>query len=252
MLKRLNAAKWYLLVGLITYIVFLVANFPVSIAVNGLQKIVPQLPVSISKATGTLWNAEATISQAIVGPTHVQWSLQASSLLTGVAVLNLYAKNAKAEITTTLALSNQQMVLNNTKGTIYPPLINLFIRDQHASMQGDISIDQLDLVINRSPLSAGESRGQIVWQGGDVKYKSGNKHKTTTLPMIIGKISDDSGQLTMKFHEEDGTQVASAFIKPDGWAGAKIKRRLVDLIGEKVPGNSSPDTNIFELSEKIF
>jgi hypothetical protein len=251
-LKRLNAAKWYLLIGVIAYGVFLLVNFPVSVAINGLQKIAPNLPVEISQPDGSIWNGQATITQPILGPTHIQWSLHIASLLTGSIALDLQAKSTKANIKTEIDLSQSNIVISNTKGSIYPSLINPLIHAQNAKMQGDITIDQLNAEISFDPIAAKNSQGQIVWQGGDVKYKNGRNQKTATLPIIIGRVSDNEGQLTMTLHEEDGTQIASAFVKPDGWAGAKIKRRLVDLVGEKIPGSSAPDTDIFELSEKIF
>ena len=145
MLKRLNAAKWYILVGIFAYIIFLLVNLPVSVALKGLQQVMPKLPVQISQAKGTLWAGNAVVSQPHIGRTQVAWDIQLSSLLMGQAELDLSINSPKINLQTSGIASQTQISLSDTKGSVSAAMINQFIRAQGAQMSGDISIDQLEV-----------------------------------------------------------------------------------------------------------
>ncbi len=62
----------------------------------------------------------------------------------------------------------------------------------------------------------------------------------------------DKGELMAQVNTEDGQAVAQANLKTDGWGSVAVQKRMVDLLGEPWSNKTSPDSTIFELSEKLF
>jgi len=85
-----------------------------------------------------------------------------------------------------------------------------------------------------------------------VSYPKGRKSKNANLPMLVVDLSADKGELMAQVNTEDGQAVAQANLKTDGWGSIAVQKRMVDLLGEPWSNKTSPDSTIFELSEKLF
>jgi general secretion pathway protein N len=50
----------------------------------------------------------------------------------------------------------------------------------------------------------------------------------------------------------DGQDVGKGYVQPDGWAGIRIRRRFLDILGLQWPNNVEAEKVIFEASQKLL
>jgi general secretion pathway protein N len=243
--------RWFIAVGILAYIIFLLALFPVSL----IQKwIVPAgLPVQVVAASGTLWHADLKLNHPELGSIDASWQIKPARLLVGKLAAELQIKHPEFKASARVSASPAGVVnLRDVKLFISPGVVNRFIAAQGASLSGDIDLNNAEFsfdVPNRKTLSA---QGRIIWQGGRVTYRVGAQNKSAQLPILLGNIHQDAGQLLLSLTTTEGDELASGQVKPDGWAGIGIKRRLIDVVGESWPSTAPADATVFEASHKIF
>lgn len=240
-----------IVVGILAYVVFLLALFPINIAYKLVEP--KGLPVSVEALSGTLWNGEAIVKQRDLGRLDLNWELSPLSLLVGQVSAKVDVKSQKANLKGAVNASASGVVeISDTKGFVSADLVNQFIRRQRASLAGDFELMGLNLIYDVNAKHAESASGRLIWQGGQVNYPMGRKKKSATMPMLVADLGADNGNLTANVVTTEGEQLGQANLKNDGWAGVAIKRRLVDLAGEKWPGKGGADSTIFEVSEKVF
>ena len=245
-----------ILVGILAYLVFLLALFPINIAYKILN---PQgLPVSVEALSGTLWQGSGVLKERQVGRLDVTWSLNPWALVTQQVSADVKVKGQQVRFNGHIDLGLQSfhipatIQISDAKGYVAADLVNQFARQQRASIQGDLELSALNLSYNLLEKQAQSASGRLVWQGGQVAYPVGRDKRTANMPMLVGQLSTESGNLLANVSTTSGEAVAQANLKNDGWAGIAIKRRLLDLAGEKWPGQGNADTSVFEVSEKVF
>ena len=70
--------------------------------------------------------------------------------------------------------------------------------------------------------------------------------------MLIGNISKPADNVDLEITDTEGQSIGTGFIQPDGWSGLKIRRRLLDLLGQQWPDDVAEDAIIFEVSQKLL
>ncbi len=245
-----------ILVGILAYLVFLLALFPINIAYKLLN---PQgLPVSVEALSGTLWQGSAVLKERQIGRLDVAWSLSPWALMTQQVSAELKIKGQQVRFNGHVNLGLQSFHLpasiqvSDAKGFVAADLVNQFSRPQRVSVQGDLELSSLNLSYNLMEKQAQSASGRLVWQGGQVAYPVGRDKRTANMPMLVAQLAAESGNLLANVSTTSGEPVAQANLKNDGWGGIAIKRRLLDLAGEKWPGQGDADTSVFEISEKVF
>src|SRR5690554_7246293 len=84
MLKRCWQARWYILLGLITFLVTLALTTPLHFIWRYLEPQIGGLPVEVSQIRGTIWQGRAQLKiqqLPVLGPIDSQWQLQFLPLL---------------------------------------------------------------------------------------------------------------------------------------------------------------------------
>lgn len=251
-MAKAKGNKKLIIVCVLAYIVFLMAMFPL----NVIYKLVDPkgLPVEVLSVSGTIWNGDITIKHRQAGQINGKWTLPVSSVLIGQLApsLELKGQSLEAEMDASINLLTGDVSVENGKGYLQSSLVNQFIRANRANIQGDFELSNLALKLNLKDKTASHVNGRLVWSGGQVKYPKGRKQSTATMPMLVADLKLVDKEVQALVNTTEGQTVASANIKPDGWAGVAVKKRLIDLVGEPWPNKASADTTVFEVSEKIF
>ena len=240
------------IVSVLAYIVFLLAMFPINIAY---QLLAPKnLPVQVVAVSGTLWNGEVIFKHALSGQVQLGWQLSAFDLLFGQINSDLKVKSSQLEGQgqVFISLLSGDIKIAHTQAFVNAALINKPLRNQRVSIQGDVELNDTNIVFNWHDKQTSVANGRLLWMGGDVKYPKGRTSKNANLPMLVADISSSDGELLVQVNTEEGLVVAKANLKTDGWASVAVQKRMVDLLGEPWSNKASPDSTIFELSEKIF
>ena len=237
--------------GILAYLLFLLALFPISL----LQKWIPKesLPVSVENLSGTLWEGAAIVKQREVGRLDIAWDLSLSSILTGQLASDIEVKGQKFNFEGFVGYGlGGSIDVRNAQGYLTAELVNQFTRRQQATLNGDFELSGLNLVYDLNAKQAKSAEGRLVWQGGMVSYPVARKKTQSEMPMLVAQFGANEGNLQAEVTTTDGQSVGQLNLKSDGWAGIAIKRRIVDLAGQKWPGKGNADTTVFEVSEKVF
>jgi len=241
-----------LYVSVLAYFVFLVAMFPINIAY---QLVNPKgLPVQVVAVSGTLWDGEVVIKHSMTGQVRLNWQLSPLGLLLAQVNSQFEVKGAQLEGKGELSvgLISGDLELSHVSAYINAALINKPLRSQRVTMAGDVELNDSTIVFNWKDKKTSLAQGRLIWMGGDVSYPKGRKSKNANLPMLVVDLSADKGELMAQVNTEDGLAVAQANLKTDGWGSVAVQKRMVDLLGEPWSNKTSPDSTIFELSEKLF
>lgn len=251
-MAKAKGNKKLIIVCVLAYFVFLLVMFPLNVIYKILDP--KGLPVDVLSVSGTLWDGEVTVRHRQAGQFNAVWTLPAVNVLAGQLSPSLEIKGqaVEAEMDASFNLLSGNLTIENGKGYVQSGLVNQFIRASRANIQGDFELSNLNVTVNLQDKTASDVNGRLVWTGGQVKYPKGRKQKTTTMPMLVADLSLVNNEVQASVNTTEGQSVASANIKPDGWAGVAVKKRLIDLVGEPWPNKASADTTVFEVSEKIF
>lgn len=240
-----------IIVSILAYIVFLLAMLPLNLVY---QWVKPTLPVQVVSVSGTLWNAEVVAKHKLTGQVRVNWQLSALPLLWGSAQTQLKIESAGVQasaIVTASALTGE-LDAQGVNAYVSAGLINQALRVNRVTMQGDVELSNASLGLNVFERQAHKAQGNLVWVGGNVSYPKGRKSKSANLPMLVAKLTTDNGELKAHVTTAEGLAVAKAYVKPDGWGGVSVMKRMIDLVGEPWPNKASPDSTIFDVSERLF
>ncbi len=243
--------RWIIAVGILAYLFFLVALFPINMAHKLIK---PEgLPVEIVGLTGTLWDGGAVLKHPSAGRVDLDWRLHPSSLLMGSLNVDIDLKSPVVRLNGNAKVgAGRVLELNNIDGYLTSDVVNGVLRSQRTQIEGDLELSKANLVYDLGQRKAELAEGRLVWQGGNVQYPAGRQKKSSKMPMLVANLRADQGNILATVTSAEGDVVAEANVKSDGWAGVAIKRRLIDLAGEQWPNKAQPDTTVFEVSEKIF
>jgi len=78
------------------------------------------------------------------------------------------------------------------------------------------------------------------------------KPVNATLPMLVGKLNKPADNVELSLTTTEGDAIGSGYLQPDGWGGVAIKRRFLDILGQKWPKDVDEETVIFEVSQKLL
>lgn len=243
--------KKLIIVSILAYFVFLLAMLPLNVVYQVLQ---PKLPVQVLSVGGTIWNGELVVKHNYTGQLNARWSLSILPLLWGSVEADVEADSNTAELKGLVTFNglSGELTVQNLDAFVQASLINRFLRANRTSIQGDVELSKAQLAYNLFDRQANLASGNVIWAGGDVNYPKGRKKKTANLPMLVAKLNAEGGELKATVTTTEGQPVAKAYVKPDGWAGVSVMKRMVDLVGEPWPNKAAADSVILDVSERLF
>lgn len=253
MLSALRAARWYLLLGLFAFLVFLAINTPLHFLWSKVEPELGRLPVKVEQLGGTLWEAEFQIVEKQLGVLTGQWKLRPASLLSAAPMLDVTLEGEAIRFEGVVTVEpNQQLRIEYGSAYIDSSIAEPMLKKARAKLAGNIEANNLNLVIDPQSKQVLSAAGDLVFSGGDAAFKVQGKMVDVELPMMVGKLEMDGADTLLKVTNTDKEGLADLFLKPDGWAGVKVKRRFLDAIGQPWKASSTADTVIFEVSQKFL
>lgn len=241
----------FILVGLISYLSFLIASLPASLVWNYIS---PQLPLkslqlNVNGVSGTAWKGEALIaSRGVEGV--LGWDISFLGLLTGQLPVELELKSNVGALDTTARFFSNGIELSDTKGRINLQSLNPVLKPQRITLNGTLKIDSLTVGLFDGVVTT--ANGLFGWTGGRVEYPAGREIHGNEFPSFTGELAQKAGVTALTIKDAESSINAIEGIMDDkGVATLKIKRRLLDLANEPWPENSSPSDVVFKIQRKV-
>ena len=253
MLHALWRGRWYWLLGFFAFLITLVVTAPLHFLWPYVQPQLPPLPVKIQQVSGTLWDGQAQLTQRQVGQLDVNWQLSPWSLLTGVANLNLAVTGNGVRLQgQAQANVRQQLTLSYIQGYLDANVMSQELRRNQVSLVGNFELSQFNARFDGQARQLLEATGQLVFSGGPASFLVNRKTVNVEMPMLVAQISRPTEQAEVNIATVDGEAIGQAFLQNDGWGGVALRRRFLDIVEQPWPGESTPDTIIFEVSQKVL
>jgi hypothetical protein len=143
--------------------------------------------------------------------------------------------------------------LRDVRAKVSEGLINRSLKSAAASMTNPvfINIQKVDWDWG----SFAEASGRIAWEGGLVTYRAGRNREELSAPSMMGSLSSEDGSLVLTFAnnaETGAEELVYARLSGQGLGLIQIRRRLLDVVGQRWAANSQAEDIIFEVSQQIW
>ncbi|GLQ29712.1 type II secretion system protein N [Litoribrevibacter albus] len=253
MWSAVKAARWYVFLTVLLFIFFLIVYMPAQFALMLAGDTLARSPVKIDSVSGSVWKGRGIASyQNLRG--DIEWSVNGLSLLTLHPEIALNLKvGRETEISAKVKVSDSTLSLNNLSGSLQVPLLNPYLKAQRVSGQGVVKLYDLSIDIDHSAKLINNAEGRLLWQDAKASYPGPKGIESISLPDVAGRLShDDKGAVLNVLSGKDGAALASVFVMNQGWAGIKVRKRSVDMVGQTWVGNQQPDDVIFQVREKLW
>ena len=259
MLRAVWSAKWYILLGLLAFILTVVATTPIHFLWKYAEPYARDLPVRIQNPTGTLWQGRADVGVPQAGTIATDWKLSPLSLLLGNADLALNAEGENirltgaAQATGLYAGMPARVIIEDLNGYLDSSALAPLLMQARANLDGSFELSRLNADISIADQGINDISGQLVYSGGQLRARVERQSIDTELPMLVANIVMDGPKVTVPVATADGDPLGQLFLQEDGWGGMTVLRRAVDIAGQSWPDKQADaDTVIFEVSQKFL
>jgi general secretion pathway protein N len=251
-LKAIWSAKGYILIGLISYVIFVVLTAPLGFIWPKIQPKLGSLPVQVISIDGTLWQGQVQLQSSQVGLISAQWDIQISDLFSGRLTALIGANGDELKFNGLVSTDGKQVEISNSEAFMSSRYLKPLLRQGRASLKGNFELNSFSSQISLTDKQINTAQGRIVFSGGDVSFPIDGKNISAELPILIGSISKPGDNVDLEITDTEGNSIGSGYVQPDGWAGIVIRRRLLDMLGQNWPADVSEDAVIFEVSQKLL
>ena len=259
MLRAVWSAKWYILLGLLAFILIVVATTPIHFLWKYAEPYARDLPVRIQNPTGTLWQGRADVGVPQAGTIAADWELSPLSLLLGNADLAINAEGENirltgaAQATGLYAGMPERVIIEDLNGYLDSSALAPLLMQARANLDGSFELSRLNADISLADQGINDISGQVVYSGGQLRARVERQSIDTELPMLVANIVMDGPKVTVPVATADGEPLGQLFLQEDGWGGMTVLRRAVDIAGQSWPDKQADaDTVIFEVSQKFL
>lgn len=251
-MKAIWSAKGYVLIGFISYIVFVVLTAPLEFIWPKIQPELGPLPVQIETIHGTVWQGQVQLKTPQVGQINAVWDIQISDLFFGQLTALITVSGDELKFSGRVSTDGEQVAISDSDAFMSSNYLQPLLRQGRASLKGDFELSDFSSRISLSDKQIHSAEGRLVFSGGDVSFPIDGKSISAELPILVGNISKPSDNVDLQIIDTEGHSIGRGYVQPDGWAGLVIRRRLLDLLGQKWPDDVDEDAIIFEVSQKII
>lgn len=253
MLSVLWSARGYLLLGVFAFLVFLLVTVPLHFIWPYAKPSLKTLPFQVQQVSGTLWMGELQLEQRQFGAATLAWHLSPWSLLALKPSAEFSLMHEQAEFSGALSVSAaQQIEILNGQGYLDTELAKPALRRERIELEGALEISDLAATFDLAQSHLSDVSGRIVFTGGEARFPIQRKSIATEVPMLVGNLGMESDKAVLNLMTTEQQALGQGFLQPDGWGGVAIKRRLIDVLGQKWPQQAEEDTVVFEVSRKIL
>lgn len=255
MLKRCWQARWYILLGLITFIITLALTTPLHFVWRYVEPQLQGSPVQISQVRGSLWAGRMQVNVpelAVLGNIQGQWQLELLPLLGGKAKLKLNLEGQDLRLKLPVSLSASTAKIEGGEGFLQLEALNSLLQQQRGSAQGQVELQQLESTILWRAQSIQNLAGRLTYTGGEISLLVDGNPVNAEMPPLVGRLGMEQERAVVDILTLENASLLQGYLQPDGWAGLSLKRRFLDVIGQQWPAKAEADTVIFEVSQKVM
>ena len=251
-MKKIWSAKWYVLIGLMSYLIWLTITAPLEYVWPKIQPYAPPLPVKIQQVQGTVWQGQADIMVPNVGKVIANWDINVTDLFFGKLSAQVDAKGQELKFNGMVSGTAEQIEVKQAKAFLSSHYLKPMLKQGRSSLTGDFELNKFNGLFSITDKQILAAEGQLLFSGGDVSFPLDGKNVNATLPILVGLIQKPEDKVEVKITNTDGENVGDGYIQPDGWAGIGIRRRFLDILGLQWPAEIAADKVIFEASQKLL
>lgn len=260
MLSAIWSARWYGLLGVISFVMFMVVNTPLHFLWSYVEKDISRLPVAIEQPQGTLWSGQVLVSTGNIQPVTVQWQLSPLGLLTGKVSLEFEADSQQIRLDgraigsiNVASGTATQLEIEALSGYVDSLVLKPFLKSQRVSADGSLDLNNVNARVALVERQITELSGQINYSGGTLDFVVDRQRVNAEVPAILGQLALQQQIAALTLTSTDDAEIARVFLQPDGWGGLAVRRRGLDMLGRTWADKSAtPDTVVFEVSQKIL
>ncbi len=259
MLRAVWSAKWYILLGLLAFILIVVATTPIHFLWKYAEPYARDLSVRIQNPTGTLWQGRADVGVPQAGTIAADWELSPLSLLLGNADLAINAEGENIRLTGAAQATGlyaglpERVIIEDLNGYLDSSALAPLLMQARANLDGSFELSRLNADISIADQGINDISGQLVYSGGQLRARVERQSIDTELPMLVANIVMDGPKVTVPVATADGEPLGQLFLQEDGWGDMTVLRRAVDIAGQSWPDKQADaDTVIFEVSQKFL
>lgn len=255
MLKTIWGARWLLLLGLLTFLITLLITMPLHFVWRYLEPQLQGLPVQVTQVRGSIWqgNARLLVPQlSELGAIQGHWQVQPWSLFRAKLQVQLDLETSDLRLQLPLTLAPNQIAIDAGHGYLDLVALKPILARERGSAEGAVELQRLQAKVALDPVLIETMAGQLTYTGGAVSILIDNKPVNSSMPPLLGQLTNADGQTKLQASTIEGLSLFDAFIKDDGWAGIIIKRNFIDALGQTWPMQAEPDDVVFEVSRKVL
>ena len=260
MLRATWAAKWYLILGLLAFLILLVINTPLHFVWQYVQPATKGLPVRISAPVGTVWSGDVRLDTPQSGAINAHWNLDPFSLVTGSLNLAINAEGEKLRLSGRAVADGlysggvpDRIILEDVSGFLDAAALSPYLMSMQTSLTGDFTLNKFSADLSLGEKNLNSASGQLVYSGGRAQVPVQRQRISTELPMLVATVATAGDKFVVPVTTEDGEQIGQLFLQKDGWGGVSVLKRALDIAGQPWPDKqATPDTVVFEVSQKIL
>jgi general secretion pathway protein N len=246
------SAKWYLLIGLFSFVIFLGLTAPLEFIWPKVQPHVGRLPVQIELVSGTLWQGQARVNIPNVGKVTGQWDIQMSELFSGQLAANVKLSGDELKFKGLVRGNADQVEVIESEAFMSSRYLAPLLRQGNSSLAGDFELNKFNALFSINDKQILAADGRLLFSGGDVSFPLDGKKISATLPILIGLIKKPADNVEVSITNTEGQDIGNGYVQPDGWAGIGIRRRFLDILGLQWPAEVDAEKVIFEASQKLL
>lgn len=251
-MKAIWSAKGYVLIGFISYVIFVALTAPLEFIWPKIQPELGPLPVQVEAINGTLWQGQAQLKAAQVGQVNAAWDIQVSDLFFGQLTAVITITGDELKLNGLVSTDGEQVEITDSEAFMSTRYLQPLLRQGQANLEGNFELSAFSSQISLSDKQIQTAEGRLVFSGGDVSFPIDGRKINAELPILVGNITKPSDNVDLQITDTEGNSIGRGYVQPDGWAGLVIRRRLLDLLGQKWPEDVDEDAVIFEVSQKIL
>lgn len=238
--------RYFIISGIIAYLVFLIAFIPAAPALALVQNYVPTL--GIQGISGSLWNGKA--AAIIINRQHqldnTHWQLNGWRLFLGELSLDISSHYQQQPLSGALSLkASGKISARDVKASLSAATLAQLAQIPLAELSGDISLqlEQLEWQAAAVP----HATGIVRWHNAAVTVAETAQLGDVTITLsendsspLIAQLSNQGGQIKLEGGvnvSEDGVYKAQLTMLPNASANANIRNSLT-MLGKAKPDGS--------------
>ena len=148
LLSAIWSAKWYLLIGLFSFIIFLGMTAPLAFIWPKVQPHLGRLPVQVELVSGTLWQGQARVNIPNVGKVTGKWDIQLSELLAGQLAANVNISGDELKFKGLVRGSADQVEVIESEAFMSSRYLAPLLRQGNSSLIGDFELNKFNALFS--------------------------------------------------------------------------------------------------------